>query len=50
MEIVGAVVSTSHVTVAGEGSMLPTASMARTLKVCDASDNPEKFTGLVQLV
>jgi len=31
--VIGATVSTSHVRVAGEGSTLPTGSMARTLKV-----------------
>src|SRR5829696_7224128 len=50
MEIDGGMVSTTHVTEAGEASMLPTPSTARTSNVWEASDNPEKFTGLVQLV
>jgi hypothetical protein len=40
MVVSGGVVSTVHVNEAGEGSMLPAASIARTWKVCDALESP----------
>src|SRR3954468_8261032 len=45
---VGPVVSRCHVHVAGEGSVLPAASVARTAKVCALSVRPPMLFGLVQ--
>src|SRR6185437_8397483 len=48
IEVSGAVVSTSQVKLAGEASVLPALSIARTEKVCDPSAKPVNPSGLVQ--
>src|SRR5207247_917705 len=45
----GAVTSTVHVNEAGVASVLPTASVARTWKVCEPSATPKSVSGEVQL-
>ena len=46
--VFGAVRSITQVKLAGDGSVLFTASVARTSKVCDPTASPVKFRGLVQ--
>src|SRR5258706_3247394 len=48
IEVFGATVSTVHVLDAGDASVLPVASFARTRNVCEPLARPEYAFGLVQ--